>query len=294
MDFKNVKSLTIPEGVVTKITSNGVVLWTAQSEEPIWTWVQGESTTGKRITAPDDFDVTTTAVKLTLSVKVSQFSLGKGTVLYYDENDIAKTMSFQEDEKFTITAKLNDGHIVDIRDGVGNTLGFYFYHLTGSKYIPTAFMGTYEPTEVTLWDVEFIKPKPAGELIAEWWTTTSSFDPGSVPEGYFTISGTYKSLSDQTTIHTSTGDVTTKCGLKLNSAGRVDYNISGEAMLMIVTRTAQQTKATPNVSTGLILSEETTDDLTTYLYLVTDSGYISRGYYSAENSPIVYMKLYTE
>ena len=34
MDFRNVKSLTIPEGVVKKITSNGVVLWTAKGDEP--------------------------------------------------------------------------------------------------------------------------------------------------------------------------------------------------------------------------------------------------------------------
>lgn len=34
MDFRNVKSLTIPEGVVTKITSNGVVLWTAKGDGP--------------------------------------------------------------------------------------------------------------------------------------------------------------------------------------------------------------------------------------------------------------------
>ena len=34
MDFRNVKSLTIPEGVVKKITSNGVVLWTAKGYKP--------------------------------------------------------------------------------------------------------------------------------------------------------------------------------------------------------------------------------------------------------------------
>ena len=34
MDFRNVKSLTIPEGKVIKITSGGVVLWTAKGDEP--------------------------------------------------------------------------------------------------------------------------------------------------------------------------------------------------------------------------------------------------------------------
>ena len=39
MDFRNVKSLTIPEGVVTKITSGGVVLWTAKGDEPTSSFV---------------------------------------------------------------------------------------------------------------------------------------------------------------------------------------------------------------------------------------------------------------
>ena len=38
MDFRNVKSLTIPEGVVKKITSNGVVLW-VKSDEPTSSFV---------------------------------------------------------------------------------------------------------------------------------------------------------------------------------------------------------------------------------------------------------------
>lgn len=39
MDFRNVKSLTIPEGVVRKITSGGVVLWTAKGDEPTSSFV---------------------------------------------------------------------------------------------------------------------------------------------------------------------------------------------------------------------------------------------------------------
>ena len=39
MDFRNVKSLTIPEGVVKKITSGGVVLWKAKGDEPTSSFV---------------------------------------------------------------------------------------------------------------------------------------------------------------------------------------------------------------------------------------------------------------
>lgn len=34
MNFAQVKSITIPEGNVTKITSNGIVLWSGAAPQP--------------------------------------------------------------------------------------------------------------------------------------------------------------------------------------------------------------------------------------------------------------------
>lgn len=179
MDFRNVKSLTIPEGVVKKITSGGVVLWTAKSEEPIWTWTKGESTSDKTIKAQDGFDPTKWMVKLTLSAKVSEMSAGNGLVYYYDENSEAQSMKYKENEKFTVTARISDTLEVTIVDKVIGPGGFVFYYDINNNYIKTAFSGTYEPTEVNLWNVEFIKPEPtslvmvvddlvaAGELTAD-------------------------------------------------------------------------------------------------------------------------------
>lgn len=183
MDFRNVKSLTIPEGVVKKITSGGVVLWTAKSNEYIWTWTKGESTSDKIIEVPNGFDPTKWMVKLTLSVKVSEMSAGNGLVHYYDENSEAQSMKIKENEKFTVTARISDTLEVTIIDKVIGPGGFVFYN--DNNYIKTTFSGTYEPTKVTLWNAEFIKPKPTSlimvvdDLVAAGELTASGSALGS-------------------------------------------------------------------------------------------------------------------
>ena len=183
MDFRNVKSVTIPEGVVKKITSGGVVLWTAKSEEPIWTWKLSDpisSILDKKIEVPSGFDPSTWLVKLTLSVKLSAMSAGNGLVYYHDENSERKSMKIKENEKFTVTAVISDTYDVIIPDkviGPNSSDGFIFYY--DNNYIKTSYIGTYEPTEVTLWAAEFIQPEhtslvmvvddlvAAGELTAD-------------------------------------------------------------------------------------------------------------------------------
>ena len=162
MDFRNVKSLTIPEGKVKKITSGGVVLWTANNEEPIWTWKLSDPVTSildKKIEVPNGFDPTTWLVKLTLSVKLSEMSAGNGVVYYFDENSERQSMKIKENEKFTVTARISDTLNVEIPDKVTNNSGFVFYYDPNDICITTAFAIDYEPTEVTLWAAEFIKPE---------------------------------------------------------------------------------------------------------------------------------------
>ena len=159
MDFRNVKSLTIPEGVVKKITSGGVVLWTA--EEPIWTWKLSDpisSILDKKIEVPTGFDPTTWMVKLTLSAKLSEMSAGNGVVYYYDKNSERQSMKIKENEKFTVTSVISDTLNVTILDRVVGSGGFTFYY--DNNYIKSDININYEPTEVTLWAVEFIKPEP--------------------------------------------------------------------------------------------------------------------------------------
>ena len=159
MDFRNVKSLTIPEGVVKKITSGGVVLWTA--EEPIWTWKLSDPITSildKKIEVPTGFDPTTWMVKLTLSAKLSELSAGNGAVYYYDKNSERQSMKIKENEKFTVTSVISDTLNVTIIDRVVMSGGFTFYY--DNNYIKTSVNVTYEPTEVTLWAFEFIKQEP--------------------------------------------------------------------------------------------------------------------------------------
>lgn len=80
MDFRNVKSLTIPEGVVRKITSGDVVLWTAKGDEP----------TSSFVMVVDDL---VAAGELTANGKPigSDITLSNGIKLY--SNNICRTAS---------------------------------------------------------------------------------------------------------------------------------------------------------------------------------------------------------
>lgn len=121
MDFRNVKSLTIPEGVVRKITSGGVVLWTAKGDGPD----KPVEPTSPLVMVVDDL---VAAGELTASGSAigSDKTLSNGITLYSDNICRTATNYNYGDKKYSsgirIINKNNCGMLLDITNYTTLTL----------------------------------------------------------------------------------------------------------------------------------------------------------------------------
>lgn len=95
MDFRNVKSLTIPEGVVRKITSGGVVLWTAKGDEP----------TGPLVMVIDDL-VAAGELIANGNVIGSKITLSNGIILYSDVICRTATNYYYGDKQYSSAIRI--------------------------------------------------------------------------------------------------------------------------------------------------------------------------------------------
>ena len=116
MDFRNVKSLTIPEGVVKKITSGGVVLWTAKGDGP-------DEPTSPLVMVVDDL---VAAGELTANGRPlgSDITLSNGITLY--PKDICRTAAnyYYGDKQYSAAIRIVSagGMLLDITNYTTLTL----------------------------------------------------------------------------------------------------------------------------------------------------------------------------
>ena len=189
MDFRNVKSLTIPEGVVKKITSGSVVLWTAKSDGP-------DEPTGSLVMVVDDL---VAAGELTANGSAigSDITLSNGITLY--SKNICRTAANYNygDKKYSAAIRIvntvnTGGMLLDITNYTTLTLIGRSSSANSPRYFRVGNQSSdyYDPNSWTNYtDMKFHDPN-AGSVsnavtLAQYDLTTIKNNHGNVIKLWF-------------------------------------------------------------------------------------------------------------